>query len=368
MEDSRDFSRVSVIYNPVKIDRKKLERSLTKVIGTEAAQAVSWWETTVDDPGNGLATEAIAKGAELVLAAGGDGTVRSVAEALMGTEVELGLIPSGTGNLLARNLHIPMLNLDEAFHIAFEGKTTAIDVGVATIERPAAPSPEAVATVISASADPETGTIDTVGSDTTTVTIQIPATAEQEHHIFLVLAGIGLDAEMIANTNPGLKRTLGWIAYIEGGIRSLFGSKWLRISYHLDEHRPRIRKVQALLIGNCGLLPANIRLIPEASITDGILDIVTLRPTGIKGWFDVWAKVVVENGIFRKSNARKISTGSKKVRSLSYQQGKDLRVESEAPAPFQIDGDSFGEIIRLQTTVKERCLRVKIPAGKPLTV
>jgi hypothetical protein len=67
-----------------------------------------FYETTVDELGDGLAREAIAAGADAVLVAGGDGTVRAVSEAMAGVEVPLTIVPSGTGNLLARNLQLPL--------------------------------------------------------------------------------------------------------------------------------------------------------------------------------------------------------------------------------------------------------------------
>ncbi|WP_268771988.1 diacylglycerol/lipid kinase family protein, partial [Microbacterium sp. Leaf351] len=97
-------ARIGIVFNPSKIEREQLEKSLAAVGVTDA----SWFETTPDDPGQGPARAALADGCTLVIAAGGDGTVRAVAEVLAGTDTELAIVPRGTGNLLARNLGVPL--------------------------------------------------------------------------------------------------------------------------------------------------------------------------------------------------------------------------------------------------------------------
>src|SRR5699024_3405380 len=145
-----------------------------------------WLETTVEDPGTGQARAALEAGAEVVVAAGGGGTVRAVATALQGTGTPLGLLPVRTGNLLARHLDIPVTDLARSLEIALEGRDRPIDV--AWLRVTDAPSGDDAAEV-----------------DT--------------DHIFLVIAGIGFDAAMIADTDTTLKAKVGWIAYFLGGIR-----------------------------------------------------------------------------------------------------------------------------------------------------
>lgn len=122
--------RTAVILNPTKTDRESLEPVLVEALGADAS--IAWFETSVDDAGQGAAAEALAAGIDLLLVAGGDGTVRAVIEHVADAkaDVELGILPMGTGNLLARNLDIPTNDLPGAARrAATAGEDRAVDVG-----------------------------------------------------------------------------------------------------------------------------------------------------------------------------------------------------------------------------------------------
>lgn len=110
-------SHVAVVWNPSKTEREPLEAGLTAALGEESAHRVDWWETTPEDPGQAVTARALAAGATLIIVAGGDGTARAVAEHLADTvsRAELAIVPLGTGNLLARNLDVPISDVPAAF-------------------------------------------------------------------------------------------------------------------------------------------------------------------------------------------------------------------------------------------------------------
>ncbi|HEV7949153.1 MAG TPA: diacylglycerol kinase family protein [Glaciihabitans sp.] len=318
----------AVVYNPIKVDVTKLRAIVDAAESTSGWGPSLWFETTQADPGGGQTRQALDEGAAVVMAAGGDGTVRAVAEALRGTNTAIALLPSGTGNLLARNLNLSLDNMAESVSNAFTGKDRKIDLGVVEARR-------------------EDGSTDS--------------------HVFLVMAGIGLDADMIANTNPKLKAAVGWLAYADAIVRSLKDSNRLRIRFQLDGAPARTLNAHTVLIGNCGSLPANILLLPEAAVDDGIFDIVALRPDGFIGWVQIWVKIVWENGVLRRSQVgRKLMSMTKEVRTLRYMKGKQLIMRLEKPQEFELDGDPFGKTLAIKATVDPSALTVRIPADKEI--
>ena len=318
----REFA--AVVYNPIKVDVVKLKKAINAGAKRAGWGTTIWFETTEVDNGQDVTASALRRGASVVIAAGGDGTVRAVAEGLRDSKVPLALLPSGTGNLLARNLDIPVSNLEQSIEIAFTGTDRDIDLGIAEITR---------------------------------------ADGDSEEHVFLVMAGLGLDAKMIKNTNTKLKKAVGWLAYIDGIARSLPELKPVRVQYRLDGGSAKSMNVHTIIVGNCGVLPGGLLLMPDAKPDDGILDIAALRPRGPFGWAKVWQKVAWENGVLRKSAiGRKIIDLSRDVKDVTYLTGRDLEMIVEVPQEFQLDGDQFGEAKRVHTSVDAGALTVRVPA------
>lgn len=319
-----DSSRhIAVVYNPIKVDVAKLERLVRAAEVAAGWTTTQWFATSVDDRGQGVTRAAVALGASVVLAVGGDGTVRAVAEALRGTGVAIAIAPTGTGNLLARNLNLPLAHLEGSVRTAFTGRDRAIDLGVAEIWR-----------------------ID----------------GAREEHVFLVMAGLGLDAKMIALTNPRLKKAVGWLAYVDAGMRAISDLRPVKLRFSIDGSPERTTSVHTVIVGNCGALPGGILLMPEAQPDDGILDIAALKPRGPFGWIKVWNKVTWENGVLRKTAlGRSIIDLRSDVRDVLYATGRDMALTVEVPQEFQLDGDEFGEAKAVHAWVDPGALTVKVP-------
>ncbi len=316
--------RAAVIYNPLKVDLRKLRHVVVKAQKAAGWADSLWLPTTADDFGSRQAARAIEARADVVLAAGGDGTVRSIAEGLRGSGLPMALLPAGTGNILARNLDIAIAQLTASVHTAFTGVDRAIDVGVVELER---------------------------------------ADHSRETHAFVVLAGLGLDAKMIANTRPELKRRVGWLAYVDAIARSMRDSEKIRMRYRLGSDPEKTMSVHTILVGNVGLLPGNILLLPDAEPDDGLFEIVTLRPEGFGGWAQIWLRIVWENGVLRRSSVgRRLAARGRDVRALRYLRGRRISVRLDRPEDFELDGDDFGLVLAFDAYVDPAALIVRVPA------
>lgn len=316
--------RAALIYNPVKVDPDAL-RARTAELSAEAGWAEPlFYETTVDDLGDDVTRAALDEKVDAVLVAGGDGTVRAVAEALTSSGVPLTIIPSGTGNLLARNLNLPLSDSDVMIRSTFEGDVLSIDTGIARIRR---------------------------------------AGGEIEEHGFSVMAGIGLDAAMIQNTRDDLKKQVGWVAYVDGAARSLVSAKPFRVMYQLDGHRLHSARVQSVLFANCGALQGGVALIPDASIADGSLDVAVLQPSGVLGWLGVWRSIVWDNSVLRKFRAGRRVLERRKDTSVRYLRGTGIELAAAPAQPIELDGDEFGEATRVYTRIVAGGLVVALPKG-----
>ena len=318
-----DQSRVAVIVNPTKVDMDDL-RAAIDAAEVEAGWGPSiWLETSVDDPGQGRAAEAIAARVTAVLTVGGDGTVRAVAEGMLDSGIPLVLLPAGTGNLLARNLGLSLGKVADSVANAVSGTDQAIDVGIAELTR-------------------DDGSV--------------------ERHAFVVMVGIGLDAKMIAATNPELKKRVGWLAYVEAVARIVRDVDAVRLRYSLDGAPERTTTIHTLLIGNCGSLPGGVLILPDARIDDGLLDVVAMRPRNLWGWMRVSYAVVWENGVLHKTKmGKRILAADKSVRALRYFQGRRMTLAFERPEEFEIDGEEMGLVTRLSVRVAPASLVVRVP-------
>jgi YegS/Rv2252/BmrU family lipid kinase len=295
--------RVAAILNPVKVDDPAGFQQMVERMALESGWGqVSWWETTVEDTGYQMAHEAAVSGADLVLAIGGDGTIRAVCEELAGTGIPVGIVPAGTGNLLARNLSIP-LYLRAAVDVGLNGQDRAIDM-------------------VHVSGD------------------------EMADATFLVMAGMGFDAAIMEGVNEDFKAKVGWLAYVWSALKALMFPA-IRVEVSVDDGPFTKHRARTLVIGNVGHLQAGMPLIPDAAIDDGQLDVVLLYPRRFLSWLPVAARVLTKN--------------PRTDESITRMTGRTVVVRAPAPAPRQLDGDLVAPGKELRAECIHGRLLVRVP-------
>ncbi|WP_029151346.1 diacylglycerol/lipid kinase family protein [Microbacterium indicum] len=323
-DEQAEAGRAALVFNPVKVaDIVGLRRAIAARSRDAGWPDPLFLPTSVEDPGQGATREALVQGASVVLVAGGDGTVRAVAEAMRGSGVPLAIVPSGTGNLLARNLRLPLASVEPMVDAAFSGDAAAVDIGVATLTR-------------------EDGT--------------------KDEHAFVVMAGMGLDAAMIANTSARLKKQVGWVAYVDGAARSLPRAKPFRIAYQFRGEHVHTAKVQSILFANCGHLPAGIELMPDARVDDGRLDVAVIQPSGAFGWLGV-ARTITWNAPFLRRSAIGRRVERTRGQSIRYLTGDAIEAKPDEARPVELDGDEFGDAVLIRCVIDEGGLLLSMPAG-----
>ncbi|KJL46251.1 Diacylglycerol kinase [Microbacterium hydrocarbonoxydans] len=302
------ISRLGVIWNPSKIDEEQLRTAVAESITGE----VLWWETSEDDPGRGMAAAAVDEGCDVVVAVGGDGTVRAVAEVLAGSGVALGIVPQGTGNLLARNLGVPLDDLNAALERVRDGEPRTIDIGWVEFGG--------------------------------------------EKRAFTVMVGFGVDAQMLVETSDDLKDRAGWLAYVEAMGRALAGTEMTDIMLTLDDGEAQEVRGHTMIVGNCGMLQGGIRLLPDAVLDDGQLDLLLVSADGALQWLDTVRSVVWDNGIRRVFGGVTEAVSTESTRHVAAQ---TVSVTLESPQQFEVDGEEVGEVSSFVASVQPGALIVR---------
>ncbi len=281
------MARAVLIVNPTAARANARTPARVARVLTAAGWQVDLATTTGPTDAGEFARQAVTAGAETVAVFGGDGTTMQAAAALVGTDVALGFIPGGTGNLLAGNLDIPR-NPDRAARVLLEGRRRRIDLGRVELS--------------------------------------------DGMHYFGVACGAGADAWVMGETAAHHKRRWGMAAYWATLARVLprFRNTPCRIT--IDD-QPLDVSVVLILILNCGIIvPPLVRVRPEVNPEDGVLDLLTVTADSALGGIQALFSAI-RNGYRRNVPPSPY---------LRYARGTRFTVVPTEPLPVQFDGDPCG--------------------------
>lgn len=283
--------RAAIIYNPAKIpDPTTFMRLVDSTVADLGWDPPVWLATTPSDPGHAMARTAREGGVDLVMVAGGDGTVRIVCGELANSGIRLAIIPAGTGNLLARNLEIP-LDYDRALRLLTDGEPKPLDV--------------------------------------------VRFTSDDDPDLLefsVVMAGVGADAAIMQDTDEHLKRQIGSLAYFAAGVNHIKAAP-MRATMSLDGQDPEPIDASLVSIGNVSDLQGGLTIMPGASASDGLMDVMVASPT-------TPAEIAQMLGA--------VLTRPDQIPHLTRHTAKVVELHFEEPVLFQIDGDVIGEVRHLK--------------------
>jgi diacylglycerol kinase (ATP) len=297
------LKRAAVIFNPAKVtDWITFRRHVEYELKSRGWDRALWLETTPNDTGRAMTEQAVRENVDLVLGAGGDGTIRVICSGLANTGIPFGLIPAGTGNLLARNIGIP---LDEvaALDVAFDGADKAVDL------------------------------------------VRLKVDDHPPDH-FAVMAGIGLDAVIMEGADPKMKRAVGPAAYFVSAAQNA-NHPALHATITVDDQPSIRRRAHVIVVGNVGFLLANIQLIPGARADDGLLDVLVASPRTLRDWVRLTTRVLTRR--------------PKPDNQLDRLTGRRVTITVDERDQFQLDGDTVGDCNRLTAEVVPGALLLRVP-------
>jgi YegS/Rv2252/BmrU family lipid kinase len=291
------MKRVFIIFNPSA--RGEKSQRLRHFLESKAGKNVALAPTRCAGDATRLAAEGAADGYDVIVAAGGDGTINEVVNGIRPTGTTLGVIPLGTVNVFARELGIP-LKLERAWRVLEEGSVRTVDLGVA----------------------------DFVG----------------QRRYFVQLAGIGLDARAVRNVIWKLKKQIGPLSYVWAALCAI-GEQKAVVEVHTSEGG-LVGKGAMVLVGNGRLYGGSFRMFPEAKMDDGLLDICLFERPGY------WHALRHGFGILTASHT--------KLSGVQYMRSAHFSCRAASLTPVELDGEDAGNTA-VEFRLAPKALRVLAP-------
>lgn len=298
-----DQKTVYVIFNPTsgKNDPEERKRTISDALASHG-YTCQFIATTKQQGAKACAEEALAQGADLLAVSGGDGTVMEAMSALVGKDIPVAVFPAGTGNLLSINLGIPM-TVPDAVHVALSGHRYGLDLA-----------------------------------------------RTSDGHYFAIMGGLGMDAQMIKDSDRKAKDKLGKLAYFLAAVKNL-PRRRARVEIFLDDRPPFQRRVKSVLLANMGKITGGLEAMPTASPNDGLLDVGILKAATVSDWLRL-----LGNALLGRAH---------QDRSLEVYQARKVILRPRRPQPVEFDGEDGGTMRELSVEIVPQAVQVLIPEDAP---
>jgi len=296
-----EINKVFVVLNPVAgVNNRDTIRDSVEKFCAEKRWDFDIHETKKDEDLHRVMKKALKDGVDLVIAAGGDGTVAGVVSGIAQSSVPLGILPAGTGNALARDLGIPI-------------------------------TADAALELIGGEHDVKTMDAIQIGKD-----------------YYALNVSIGISAEIMEKTAREEKRRFGFLAYLWRGLQTLTRSRLHRFSVEVDDRKVQFRASE-VMIANEKLMGLQPRIDGvEVSAEDGRLDAFIVRAQSLRDYLGVFTRFVRRSQPAYDSNLRYLPIREKIV------------IHTLKPVPVQADGEAIG-VTPVEIRVVPQAIRVIVP-------
>jgi diacylglycerol kinase (ATP) len=276
----RPNTRALIVFNPIAGQAENFEQDIRAARDVWRAHGwtVDLRPTTGRGDGTRIAREAAAAGYDVVVAAGGDGTVNEVINGLVGTQTALAALPIGTVNVWVREIGMP-LQPRAAAEALLNAQVRAIDLGRAG-----------------------------------------------DRH-FLLMAGVGFDAAVTAEVRADEKRRLGVFAYAFRALDLAWRFRGTRAHIIIDGKAVRGR-VLMVVLGNSQLYGGILKITARACLDDGLLDVCVIKGNTLRG-----APFRILSILLRRHTLDP---------KIEYHRARFVRIAARRPLPVQVDGDHIG--------------------------
>jgi diacylglycerol kinase (ATP) len=287
---------LAVVANTKKIAKREVRR-VKDAFRDAGFERTEWIKIEKGSAATKAAKKAVDRGADVILVCGGDGTVRAASQALVGTEAALAVFPTGTANGFASAMSIP---------------------------------------------DDPAGVVELIRSGAR----RVIDTGTCNGLTFNVMAGAGFDAAMIDSADEHKER-MGMVAYVRAGVKQAREREAFEMRVEVDEEHVFEGRASCVLVGNIGTLKGGVEAFPDASPTDGVLDVAVVTATGLKAWTGLIVSTV---------RGRQQLAGHAHMWS-----GRTVFVRFDSEHRFELDGGVKGTAKRLEFEVVPLSLIVCAP-------